>query len=101
MRASKPLAHPHINTELEAYQCNKTHLNIQVIRRLVEQENMRLQQRQQRERHTRLLTSTQRADELQPGHTADLEISEMLAVLLLALAREPGRQELDGRHRGR
>ena len=60
---------------------------------------MRSQQRQDRKRDARLLASAQGADGLQPGHAADLEVAQVLAVLLLCFPREFVRQELNGVHR--
>ena len=75
-----------------------SYLHIQMVSRLVQEQDMRPLKREHRKRDTRFLTSGQRADWLQTGHAGYLEVAQVLAVLLLGLPGELARQELYGRH---
>ena len=78
----------------------RAYLHIEMVSRLIQQQHMRPLQRQYCESDTGLLTSGECTDGLQAGHTRDLEVTQMRAVLLLCLSRELVRQELHRRHIG-
>jgi len=89
--------HQHAPLEIPQRQAQRIHgLDIQMIARLVQHQDMRVRETQARERDARLLASREQFQALQRGRARDAEGAEVPPVLLVLLARVVLRHEADG-----
>lgn len=88
----------HQNTTLELLESKgkSIHsLDIQVVRRLVEDQDVRVLQTEAGESHTRFLTSGKQAEFLKTGHARDAESTQVATVVFVRLAWVVGGHEAD------